>query len=83
LINAQAASPRLNLKAKASLWLLSHHLRSLNTVNTRLLYEKKHSTKRVIFGCFEFTLLGMPEVKRLVARTDFCPFQKKTAQSRI
>jgi hypothetical protein len=44
---------------------------------------KNMSTKRVIFGCFEFTLLGIPEVQRPVARTDFCLFQKKAAQSRI
>jgi hypothetical protein len=39
-IYAKAESPRLNLKAKASIWLVSHHLRSPGTVNERLHYEK-------------------------------------------
>jgi hypothetical protein len=39
-IYAKAESLRLNLKAKASIWLVSRHLRSLNTVNERLLYQK-------------------------------------------
>jgi hypothetical protein len=38
---------------------------------------KNMSTERVIFGCFEFTLLGIPKVQRPAARTDLCPFPKE------
>ncbi len=71
--NAKAECPRLNLKAKASIWLVSHPLRSLNTVNERLLY-KNISIERVIFACFEFTLLGTPEIQRPATEADSYPF---------
>ncbi len=35
---------------------------------------KNMSIERVIFGCFEFTLLGMPELQRPAAQADFYPF---------
>jgi hypothetical protein len=74
-MNAEGESPKLNLKAKATIWLVSHHLRSLSTVKERFLYEKHaYTVERVIFGCFEFTLLGTPEVQRPAAEADFCPF---------
>ncbi len=83
-MNAEGESPKLNLKAKATIWLVSHHLRSLSTVKERFLYEKHaYTVERVIFGCFEFTLLGTPEVQRPAAEADFCPFWQKAAKSRI
>jgi hypothetical protein len=35
---------------------------------------KNTSIEIVIFGCFEFTLLGPPEVQRAAAGADFYPF---------
>jgi hypothetical protein len=62
LIVAKAKRPRLNFKAKASIWLVFQHLRSLNTVNERL-SMKNMCVERVILGCFEFTLFGMLKVQ--------------------
>ncbi len=49
-INAKAESPRLNLKAKASIWLWSHPRRSLAQL-TKDSYMQNRSIERVIFVC--------------------------------
>ena len=57
MIYAKAERPRLTRRPKASIWLVHHHLRSLNTVN------KGHSMKnmsieRIILDVLNSLYLG-------------------------
>ena len=63
VIYANAERLRLTRRPKASIWLVNHHLRSLNTVN------KGHNKKNMpICRCFEFPLLGRSKHTRALRR---------------
>ena len=46
IIHAKSERPRLTQKAEASIWLVRHHLRSLNTVKEEH-YMKNMSIERI------------------------------------